>query len=144
MMRSLTLLLPALAPSWRFFPSIEPSPRIEFRALQTSGAEWREFNPTPAKVPVRAMLRRMFWNPRRNETLFLVTCAERLLNGEIEFARREIAGRIALRMPSPEAGREHEPFLQFRLILVSRDGAALRREVAYVSPVFDHAELASA
>lgn len=146
-MRSLTLLLPALAPSWRFFPSVAPSPRIEFRAPQATGpeeAEWREFRPAPRKVSVGAMLKRMFWNPGRNETLFLVTCAERLLSGEIEFARREIASRIARQIPAPPAGREHAPFLQFRLVLVSGHGSDFRSDVAYMSPVFVPADLAAA
>jgi len=146
-LRSLTLLLPALAPSWRFFPVVASSPRIEFRALQATGpeeAEWREFRPAPGKVSVGAMLQRMFWNPGRNETLFLLTCAERLLSGEIEFPRREIASRIARRMPTPPAGRERAPFLQFRLILVGGHGSNFRRDVAYVSPVFVPADLAAA
>lgn len=147
MTRSLRLLLPALAPSWRFFPSVEPSPRIEFRPLQADGpeaAEWREFRPAPAHVSFGVMLECMLWNPQRNETLFLMTCAERLLSGEIEFARREIASRIARRMPAPPAGRERAPFLQFRLILVSGDRSACRRDIAYVSPLFAHADVAAA
>jgi hypothetical protein len=146
-MRSLTLLLPALAPSWRFFPSVAASPRIEFRVARAAGpeeAEWREFRPAPRNVSAGAMLKRIFWNPGRNETLFLVTCAERLLSGEIEFARREIARRVARQMPAPPAGRERETFLQFRLILVSGHGPDLRRDVAYVSPVFVPAGLAAA
>ena len=147
MMRSLKLLLPALAPSWRFFPSVTSSPRIEFRALQPNGSEpapWRAFLPAPLQVSVGAMAKRMFWNPERNEALFLVTCAERLLAGELAFARREIAGRIARRMTRPPPGQERAPFLQFRLLLVSGDRRALRRDVAYVSPAFGYAELAAA
>jgi hypothetical protein len=48
MLQTLKLLLPALIPSWRFFDTIAPSPRIEFTLLKTaqdaSGA-WREFRP---------------------------------------------------------------------------------------------------
>jgi len=136
-LRSLALLLPALAPSWRFFPSVTPSPRIEFRhppAAETQAQGWREFRPAPRHVAFGAMLKRMLWNPERNESLFLVTCAERLLDGEIAFARGEIAGRIARSLPADAQD------LQFRLILVSGHGAAMRREVAYVSPVFGAAE----
>ena len=53
-------------------------------------------------------------------------------------ARAEIAGRLALHLPPPP-GRENAPFLQFRLILVSGHGSAMRRDVAYVSPAFGHA-----
>jgi hypothetical protein len=146
-MRSLTLLLPALAPSWRFFPVVASSPRIEFRAPRATGfdeADWREFRPAPRDVSFGAMMKRMLWSPERNETLFLVTCAERLLSGEIEFARREIASRVARRMPAPPAGRERAPFLQFRLILVGGHGSEFRRDIAYVSPVFVAADLAPA
>ena len=82
MLRPLALLLPALIPSWRFFDVIAPSPRIEFAMLTSpdSAAVWQAFRPRPARVALSTMLGRLFWNPRWNESLFLVSCAERLVD----------------------------------------------------------------
>ena len=44
MLQTLKLLLPALIPSWRFFDTIAPSPRIEFTLLKTAQdapGDWR-------------------------------------------------------------------------------------------------------
>jgi hypothetical protein len=79
------------------------------------------------------MLARLFWNPRWNESLFLVTCAERLLENpsglQADFRRDEIMRRIDSRL-----GQAATPFLQFRLVLLSRDGTRIHKQVAYVSP----------
>ncbi|MGD1876676.1 MAG: hypothetical protein ACFB13_04155 [Kiloniellaceae bacterium] len=132
MLQSLKLLAPALIPSWRFFDTITASPRIE--VLRLSAAEepvgaWREFRPRPHSLPCREILRRLVWNPRWNETLFLTSCAERLLERETAHSVAEIATRIAASLTPHDA-----PFFRFRLVLISRDGDALQKEVAYVSP----------
>ncbi|MCD8519774.1 MAG: hypothetical protein LRY57_00355 [Alphaproteobacteria bacterium] len=97
MKNALQLLLPALIPSWRFFDTIAPSPRIEIALLPDEKAEaahWREFHPRPERRSPLTILKSLFWNPRWNESLFLVSCAERLMNGEEDFAREEIFRRI--------------------------------------------------
>jgi len=135
MLRTLHLLLPALIPSWRFFDVIAPSPRIEFRLLhdaETPADDWREFRPRPARLSFVHMLTRLIWNPAWNESLFLVSCAERLLDEPTEHSRLEIQRRIAVDVA--HATPDAPPFLQFRLILIARDGAALMRSVAYVAP----------
>src|ERR1700679_1033555 len=114
MLKTLKLLLPALIPSWRFFDVIAPSPRIEFVLLNTRQAtvdNWREFRPRPMYLPMREMLKRMFWNPRWNETLFLVSCSERLMESGEEHSAKEIARRI-----QTELSQKTTPFLQFRLV----------------------------
>ena len=145
MLASLKLLLPALTPSWRFFDSVGPSPRIEYalaKGPQEDADNWREFRPRPAVLPFREMLKRLFWNPAGNERLFLTSCAERLLENPTEHSRREIGARIAAELSqSPDDAR---PCLQFRIVLVSRDGARFRREVAYASPVQPYREKAPA
>jgi hypothetical protein len=76
-------LLPVLIPSWRFFDFIAPSPRIEFAViaqLDDPATRWQEFRPRPVHLPVAAMLRRLLWNPIWNESLFIVSCAEKLLD----------------------------------------------------------------
>lgn len=131
MLRTLSLLLPALVPSWRFFDVIAPSPRIEVRRPQSVGDEaaaWQEFRPRPAHVTPLQMLARLFWNPRWNETLFLVSCAERLTDEPTDHSRDEIFRRIAADL-APDA------LVQFRLLFVSRRGEAIDTDVAFVSDV---------
>ena len=133
MLKTLQLLAPVLLPSWRFFDSIAASPRIECQSLSASAEpldDWREFRPRPQSLALGTYLRRLFWNPRWNETLFLTSCAERLLDSPSEHSIREIATRIEESLRDEAA----PPFFRFRLVLVSRAGEALQREVAYVSP----------
>ena len=128
MFKPLALLAPALIPSWNFFDVIAPSPRLEY-ALGASAAQaagpWRAFRPLPPRVSPLEMLRRLVWNPRWNETLFLVSCAERLINHPTAHSEDEIFRRLAAdlaRGPDPEAGK---PWLSFRLVFLSREGEAL-------------------
>ena len=107
MLQTLKLLLPALIPSWRFFDTIAPSPRIEFALLKTArdaSGRWQEFRPRPARLPISTMLKRMFWNPRWNESLFLVSCAERLMESPTEHSSQEILARIEADPPRPDPG----------------------------------------
>lgn len=132
MLKTLQLLAPVVLPSWRFFDSIAASPRIEVQRLSASAEpldDWQAFRPRPQSLPLGTFLRRLFWNPRWNETLFLTSCAERLLDSPSDHSIREITTRIAesLRDEAP-------PSFRFRLVLVSRVGEALQREVAYISP----------
>lgn len=142
MLRTLKLLIPALIPSWRFFKAIEPSPRIEWVGLssrQTPPENWQEFRPRPVHISVLAMAARMFWNPRWNETLFLVSCAESLMERPTDHSVREIVNRITAELARTGT---RPPFLQFRLVFVDREGAELNRRVTYLSAVhqvFDEA-----
>lgn len=135
-MNPLALLMPALIPSWNFFDVIAPSPRIEY-ALRPSSAVpedgWREFRPRPERLTVAERLRRLAWNPRWNETLFLVSCAERLIQAPTDHSQDEIFARLAADL-SAEAGLTgNEPWLSFRLVFVSREGQELQREVLFQS-----------
>lgn len=134
LLHSFKLLLPALIPSWRFFDRIAPSPRIEFVVLKSArdtSDNWQEFRPRPARFSIISMAKRMVWNPRWNEQLFLVSCAERLAENPTGHSRvhweQEIWRRIAAALPdNPEA-----PFLQFRLVFVSRE----ETHIAFISEV---------
>ena len=133
MLQTLRLLAPVLLPSWRFFDRITASPRIEVQRLDAGGdavGDWREFRPRPQSLPFGVYLRRLVWNPRWNEALFLTSCAERLLYSPSDYSILEISTRIAEGLPADAA----LPFFRFRLVLVSRAGEALQREVAYISP----------
>ena len=135
MLSTLKLLFPALAPSWNFFDDVAPSPRIEFVLLNSKSEQsddWREFRPRPQSVSFITMMRRLLWNPRWNETLFLVSCSERLQNqlnphhSENEIFTRMVRD-IRASMPEPP------PFLQFRLVFVYREDDHLEREVTFLS-----------
>ena len=129
----ISLLLPALIPSWRFFKTVAPSPRVEYRLLRhgVAGA-WQEDRPCPAHLSIFTMLRRMLWNPEWNEQLFMVSCAERLVEEDSPHcsahSEQEINRRIARLLPM--AG---ETDLQFRLVFWRRDGAQLVKEVGFES-----------
>lgn len=138
MFKTLKLLLPVLIPSWRFFSAIAPSPRVEFVTLAKEDArpvDWQEFRPRPATLSITAMLKRLVWNPIGNETLFVVSCAERLLENPTEHSREEIFARIAGDLQRQEPAAAGARFLQFRLVFIYRDGAEVKRSVEYLSPV---------
>ena len=138
MIATLRLLLPALIPSWRFFSAVAPSPRVEYALLSRPGARarnWREFRPRPARLSLGQMLGRMLWNPVWNEQLFLVSCAERLMENPTAHSIDEIARRVSTGIPAAPAGQAEPGYLQFRLVFVSREGAAILRDVEYLSEV---------
>ena len=130
----LKLLLPALIPSWNFFDVIAPAPRVEYALLASPGdaaGTWREFRPRPVHVSVATMFRRLLWNPRWNETLFLMSCAERLVEDRTpEHSEAEIFKRIAAELVR-EPQDPDRPWLCFRLVFVSRQGQALTEETMF-------------
>ncbi|PHR56784.1 MAG: hypothetical protein COA43_13065 [Robiginitomaculum sp.] len=140
MLQTLKLLLPALIPSWRFFDTIAPSPRIEFRLLENENQKadiWQEFRPRPANLSILTMLKRMFWNPYWNESLFLVSCAERIINNQSEQSRRhssqEIFSRIQCELERERTDVTTTPYLQFRLVFVLRNDTQIEQHITYIS-----------
>lgn len=131
------LLLPALMPSWRFFKSVDPSPRVEWRMLASaSGAplQWQEFRPRPQRLSPLAMAGRMLWNARWNESLFLVSCAERLTLAPTAHSRQEILRRIAADLQRALPPGALLPYLQFRLVFLDRgEDGQLVKAVTYQS-----------
>ena len=125
MIRLLSLILPVLIPSWRFFSVVDPSPRVQWQRV--GERDWHAFRPRPARISPLALLRRLFWNPQWNDTLFVVSCAERIERGPDPLAVSEIAARIA-------AGRRGR--LRFRLVFVHHDGAGLVEDVVFTSDAF--------
>ncbi len=134
MLQTLRLLLPALIPSWNFFEVIAESPRVEYARSSFEGEaalDWREFRPRPRRLSVPAMLGRLFWNARWNEALFVVSCAERLLDAPTAHSQDEIFKRIAADLVDcRDPGGD---WLRFRILLVSEEGGAPTREIAFVS-----------
>jgi len=137
MWHTLQLLLPALVPSWRFFDYIAASPRIQFtlfNAADDTPHTWHEFRPRPAHVPFKKMLARLIWNPYWNESLFLVSCAERLIASPTQHSEDEILKRIMAELMSQHSvNNAMATHLQFRLLLVKRNGSQLQHTVAYYS-----------
>lgn len=137
MLKTFKLLLPALIPAWNFFDWIAPSPRIEY-ALQNSAEEapqeWREFQPRPSSISFRATAARLFFNPRWNETLFLVSCAERIAGAPDDHSVSEIFDRIRADLIRTAHAPCPAKFLRFRIAYVSRRGDAIVREIRFVSP----------
>lgn len=132
MLQVFALLVPALIPSWRFFKSIEPSPRVECRWLNHRSdqtPQWLQFAPRPATLPLVTLARRLFWNPRWNEKLYLVTLAERLSAEPTPHSVDEINRILGSKASRKDAAR----FVQFRLVFLHREGTEIVREVTYIS-----------
>ncbi|MCE7797700.1 hypothetical protein LWE61_14210 [Sphingobium sufflavum] len=137
----LRLLLPALMPSWRFFDAVTASPRVDYALLAAPGEEagpWREFRPRPAVLTPGVMLRRLLWNPQWNESLFLVSLAERIMRAPtVEAAgpsELELMLRVARHLDR-EGGCDPGGYLQIRLRLVRCAGGAEEgaSEIVYLS-----------
>lgn len=127
-MNALRALLPALIPSWRFFDTIGPAPRIEYARIANddlASAEWVVLRPLPRTLPFAAHLRSLLWNPGRNDTLYLLGCCERVLEHASPHAIAEIRARIE---PLAPAGP-----LVFRIVETARTGGRIESHVAYVS-----------
>jgi hypothetical protein len=128
----LQLLLPALIPSWNFFDVIAPSPRVEYAvtpSVEAAPEAWREFRPRPERVTPATTAARLLWNPRWNESLFLVSCAERLIDNPTAHSEDEIFKRIAADLI--RSGEALEGWLAFRLVFIAREGEAMAREVLF-------------
>ena len=125
---SLALFLPALAPSWRFFEEIKPSPRIEIAVLRGERAEarrWAEFRPKPETVSIGALIVRLVFNPHRNENLYLLTACEKFLLEESHAARRTILARIRSDLSGVAASEAQNPersWVVFRIAALRREG----------------------
>ncbi len=123
-----SLLAPALIPSWNFFDVIAASPRVQYALADTREAtleDWDEFRPRPQRMSPAVMLGRLVWNPRWNESLYLVSCAERLVEEPTAHAENEIFRRIAADLAGcPDA----RPWLSFRLQFIDPAG---EHEVLY-------------
>lgn len=134
LLNAIKLLLPALIPSWNFFDVIAPSPRIQFTLLNNKKSvvtDWQEFRPRPENMSVAQILKRMIWNPKWNESLFLVSCAERIIDDYTEHSESEILNRIEQQIHK----KNEVAHLQFRLILIHREGSELKKDVLFISRI---------
>lgn len=101
----------------------------------TAPVVWQEFRPRPFTVAPFKMVFRLFWNPDRNEELFVVSCAERIQQHPAAHSINEIRRRIQfdIEQMQIESGDE---FFQFRLVFVNREQTNLVQEVLFVSDAF--------
>ena len=146
----LRLLLPAIVPSWRFFDGVSASPRLDYAVLNAPddpAGLWQEFRPRPARLTLWTMLYRLLWNAQWNESLFLVSLAERLVSAAATPAtcahsERELLLRVARHLDRHSAGDPHT-HLQIRLRFVSRVGPAeeMASRIVYHSDPWPIAEL---
>lgn len=149
MLQALKLLLPVFIPSWQFFREIAPSPRIEFTLHPTEQAQeessnWQELCLRPKQISVTNMLKGIFFNPRWNESLFIMNCAERLIIDPTEYCSQEIMKRIQAELERRQLDLKTTPYLQFRLAFVSRQDTELQKDILFVSKIkkiFGDAEL---
>lgn len=135
MLKTCALALPALIPSWRFFQTIEASPRIEWTFLDTAreiSTRWYPFRPLPETVTPLQMLCRLFWNPAGNEALYVVSCAERIALADCPHATEQITARI-LRDVAKHPKNTCLKLMQFRLVFVTQKGGNLSSDVVFVS-----------
>ena len=134
---TLKLLIPALIPSWNFFDLISPSPRIQFSLLKEENdlnTNWQEFHPRPNHLSFLQMIKRMLWNPAWNESLYLVSCAERIIDAYTPHSEDEILTRIesSLKRETDTLTTTH---LQFQIIVVQRNEKQLQETVGFKSRI---------
>lgn len=126
--RTIELLLPTLFPSWRFFQTVGPSPRIEYSVTHKGqSSAWRESHPLPDHVSLARMARRMVWNPARNKQLYMVSLAERLVSGIHAHSEAELNRLIA------EAITEDKGEMRLRLLFLTPEGEEITGTVVYES-----------
>lgn len=128
----LRLLLPALMPSWRFFDRVGPSPRVEYAThadARDTPLRWREVYPPPRHLTLLELLWRLVWNPAGNERLYLVSCAERLLEDRSPDRAGQLVSRVAMLL---EKSAESDG-LRVRVVLVTGAAGDAGREVVFDS-----------
>lgn len=137
-MKTFKLLLPVFIPSWKFFNRIAPSPRIEFSLgapVLDETSQWQELCLRPKQLSVIDFVKSIFYNPRWNEALYIMNCAERLVIDPNKHCVEEIMRRIRTELEHRGMDLKSTPYLQFRLIVISREGNELQKEILFSSEI---------
>ena len=135
MLKTCALILPTLIPSWRFFETVEASPRIEWTLLATANktpTNWCAFRPCPDTLTPLQMLARLLWNPTGNDSLYMVSCAERIAISNCPHSINEITTRILDDITELPLNTSTK-LMQFRLVFVGRDASGPTRETVFLS-----------
>lgn len=138
MRKTISLVLPVLVPSWRFFSAVQPSPRVQFALLKArdeTPGHWQEFRPRPKAVTPLQMAGRLLWNPEWNEALFLVSCAERIQANPTQHSIDEIKRRVLFDVEKMSIDTA-EKWMQFRLVFVQRTDVGFSQEVVFLSETY--------
>lgn len=138
MWKTLSLILPVMIPSWRFFSAVQPSPRVQFARLTTQDADptdWQTFRPRPPHVSVGTMLGRLVWNPDWNDTLFVVSCAERIQQTPTPHSIDQIQQQICWDIAQTPTDQTKK-WARFRLVFVHRNAGGLSKDVVFLSDPF--------
>jgi len=96
--------------------------------------DWQEYQPRAITLSLSQMLGRLFWNARWNESLFLMSCAERLLDYPTKHSEEEIFKRLTHEVHTSDA-KSGNKYIQFRLMFIRRKGNALVEEIRYQSDI---------
>ncbi len=133
----LKLFLPIFFPSWRFFSSIGPSPRIQYAFLADIGEVpevWQSFLAQKPRVTFFQGIGRLFHNPGWNESLYMNTCAEHFFEIHSEFREQEIMRRLLRRISQGSIqAPESAEYLVFRINAVIRENHILTEEHIFTS-----------
>ena len=138
MIRALSLLLPVLMPSWRFFALVAPSPRIEYTFLPGPKGEaenWQAFRPIPNKLGLLETLERLVANSHWNDSLFLTSCAERYLQDASRRHYDYIVARLRDDLGASQVSCLTQRHFQFRIMLVYRDQDDIIEEEVHRSDI---------
>lgn len=147
MLKTLKLFFPALFPSWNFFDTIAPSPRIEYAVFKSDNNNsndnnsmlWLPFRPRPKNVPFLTMLKRILWNPRWNETLFMVSCSERILAypDNTQHSEDAILNAIMsdLELEPSFSNTSSSLCIQFRLLTLQRQNTEIIQDYVFHSRI---------
>lgn len=131
------IILPALFPSWRFFSSIGPSPRLYYAFIGNEADEpqlWQEFRPRPFNISLRERVWRLLHNPQWNETLYINTCAERLFEGYSEMRVQEIMRRLLVAVSRAEISvGANDKYLVYRIGAIMREGGSVHEQITFTS-----------
>lgn len=130
LLKTINLLLPVLLPSWRFFKTVAASPRVEVR-VTTDGhmSDWVSNQPESDRIGPSTMIGRLFWNPQRNNQLYMVSLSERLAECETTHSTQELARLVRATL----SGREGA--FEYRVLFLQRDDDEIIRCVDYQSPL---------
>ena len=133
------LILPILFPSWRFFKSIDASPRIQwagYNPTQADHPEWAELSPRPQSRSLWEIVRSLVFNPERNEALYLVSCAERIADSPTSHFVAQIEERVRCYV-SGRSGDLCVAQARFRLVFIEIRDERYFEEIVFTSDPFD-------